>query len=117
MLLTRHCFILDPVSLVRDNHIKEQLVELGISVQSYNADLLYEPWEVYNEKGLAFTMFDAYWNKCMHMQMEPVSHAPVWHLEQLPTSGTSLCLLVLKLDYKLFKKILCFNCPLKWSSS
>ncbi|XP_056169646.1 cryptochrome-1 [Syzygium oleosum] len=77
----------DPVSLVRDHHIKEQLVELGISVQSYNADLLYEPWEVYDEKGLAFTMFDAYWNTCMHMQMEPVTHAPVWRLEPLPTSG------------------------------
>lgn len=117
MLLTCHRFILDPVSLVRDHHIKEQLVELGISVQSYNADLLYEPWEVYDEKGLAFTMFDAYWNNCMHMQMEPITHAPVWRLEPLPTSGTSLCLWVLKVDYKLLKKIICSDCPFKWSAS
>ncbi|KAK6929783.1 Cryptochrome/DNA photolyase, FAD-binding domain, partial [Dillenia turbinata] len=72
----------DPVSLVRDHNIKQKLVELGISVKSYNADLLYEPWEVYDDKGCAFTTFDAYWDKCLSMQMEPVSHLPPWQLAQ-----------------------------------
>ncbi|KAK9289223.1 hypothetical protein L1049_017697 [Liquidambar formosana] len=76
----------DPVSLVRDHNIKQKLVELGISVQSHNGDLLYEPWEVYNEKGHAFTTFDAYWNKCLHMQMEPASLLPPWRL--VPPAGT-----------------------------
>ncbi|KAJ9154165.1 hypothetical protein P3X46_027530 [Hevea brasiliensis] len=75
----------DPVSLVRDHSIKEKLVELGISVQSYNGDLLYEPWEIYNGSGQAFTTFDSYWDKCLHMQMEPVSHLPPWRL--LATAG------------------------------
>ncbi|KAL6970545.1 Cryptochrome-2 [Sarracenia purpurea var. burkii] len=75
----------DPVSLVRDHDIKQKLVELGISVQSYNGDLLYEPWEVYDEKGHAFTSFDAYWDKCLHMQMEPVSHLPP--LQLVPAAG------------------------------
>lgn len=70
------------MSLVRDHSIKEKLVELGISVQSYNGDLLYEPWEIYDEKGHAFTTFDAYWNKCSQMQMEPVSLLPPWRLVQ-----------------------------------
>jgi len=60
-------------------------VELGISVQSYNGDLLYEPWEIYDERGHAFTTFDAYWDKCLHMQMEPVSHLPPWRL--VPAAG------------------------------
>ncbi|KAL1191283.1 Cryptochrome-2 [Cardamine amara subsp. amara] len=41
----------DPVSLVRDHTVKEKLVDLGIIVKSYNGDLLYEPWEIYGEKG------------------------------------------------------------------
>ncbi|KAK2643642.1 hypothetical protein Ddye_018837 [Dipteronia dyeriana] len=75
----------DPVSLVRDHNIKEKLVELGFSVQSYNGDLLYEPWEIYDERGLAFTTFDAYWNKCLQMTMEPVSLLPPWRL--VPAEG------------------------------
>ncbi|XAR57425.1 Deoxyribodipyrimidine photo-lyase [Bertholletia excelsa] len=77
----------DPVSLVRDHTIKQKLIELGISVQSYNGDLLYEPWEVYDENGHAFTTFDAYWGKCLHMlmQMQPVSHPPPWRL--VPATG------------------------------
>ncbi|EXC01785.1 hypothetical protein L484_021422 [Morus notabilis] len=76
----------DPVSLVRDHNVKEKLVELGISVQSYNGDLLFEPWEVYDDKGLAFTTFEAYWEKCFQMPMEPVSLLPPWKL--IPTTGT-----------------------------
>ncbi|KAJ4825707.1 Cryptochrome-2 [Turnera subulata] len=75
----------DPVSLVRDHSIKEKLVELGISVQSYNGDLLYEPWEIYDEKGHAFTKFDTYWDRCLHMQMEPVTHLTPWRLA--PAAG------------------------------
>ncbi|KAM7462544.1 hypothetical protein LguiA_030665 [Lonicera macranthoides] len=75
----------DPVSLSRDHTIKKKLGELGISVQSYNGDLLYEPWDVYNEEGHAFTTFDAYWEKCLNMDKEPLSHTPPWRL--IPASG------------------------------
>ncbi|XP_057958248.1 cryptochrome-1 isoform X2 [Malania oleifera] len=75
----------DPVSLVRDYTIKQKLAELGISVQSYNGDLLYEPWEVYDEKGHAFTTFDAYWDKCLCMQKESVLLLPPWRL--VPAAG------------------------------
>lgn len=75
----------DPVSLVRDHEVKQKLGELGISVQSYNADLLNEPWEICDEKGYAFTNFDEYWNKCLSMHMTPVSHLPPWRL--VPAAG------------------------------
>ncbi|THU67028.1 hypothetical protein C4D60_Mb05t20350 [Musa balbisiana] len=76
----------DPVSLVRDHKIKSQLVSLGISVQSFNGDLLYEPWEVYDESGLAFTTFDAYWGKCRSMPNELTMLLPPWKL--VPPTGT-----------------------------
>lgn len=83
-----YCFVFpDPVSLVRDHNVKEKLVELGISVQSYNGDLLFEPWEVYDENGHAFTTFEAYWEKCLQMPMEPVSLLPPWKLR--PATGTA----------------------------
>lgn len=72
----------DPVSLVRDHDIKQRLGELNISVQSYNGDLLYEPWEIYDDEGHAFTTFDAYWGKCLQMQNEPVLHLPPLRLVQ-----------------------------------
>ncbi|XP_060181366.1 cryptochrome-1 [Lycium barbarum] len=72
----------DPVSLVRDHNIKQKLGELGISVQSYNGDLLNEPWEVYDDDGQVFTTFNAYWEKSLLMQNDPVSHLPPWRLIQ-----------------------------------
>ena len=54
-------------------------------MQSYNADLLFEPWEIYDEKGNAYTTFEAYWDKCLHMPMETASLLPPWKL--LPAAG------------------------------
>ncbi|XP_016513708.1 cryptochrome-1 [Nicotiana tabacum] len=76
----------DPVSLVRDHNIKQKLGELGVSVQSYNGDLLNEPWEVYDDDGKVFTTFDAYWEKSLRLQKEPVSHLPPWRLT--PAAGS-----------------------------
>lgn len=72
----------DPVSLVRDHNIKQKLGELGISIQSYNGDLLNEPWEVYDDDGKVFTTFDAYWEKSLSIQNESGSHLPPWRLTQ-----------------------------------
>ncbi|XP_074572714.1 cryptochrome-1-like isoform X2 [Curcuma longa] len=74
----------DPISVVRDHKIKSQLVSLGITVQSFNGDLLYEPWEVYDESGHAFTTFDAFWEKCMSMPVELTLPLPPWKLVPPP---------------------------------
>lgn len=76
----------DPVSLVRDHTVKEKLVERGVSVQSYNGDLLYEPWEIYCEKGKPYTSFNSYWKKCLDMSVESVVLPPPWRLVPL-TAG------------------------------
>lgn len=75
----------DPISLVHDDKIKKELSALGISVQSFNGDLLYEPWEVYDENGQVFTTFNMYWEKCMNLPIEKLpSLAPV---RLLPVPG------------------------------
>ncbi|XP_073282652.1 cryptochrome-1-like [Primulina huaijiensis] len=66
----------DPVSLVRDHNITQKLGETGVSVQSYNGELLHEPWEVYGDNGNAFTTFDAYFDECLKLQTGSVTQLP-----------------------------------------
>ncbi|KAH7441218.1 hypothetical protein KP509_03G029200 [Ceratopteris richardii] len=63
----------DPISLVRDRDVKQGLLQNGIHVQSFNGDLLYEPWEVLDEDGKPFTFFERYWHKFLSMPFEPES--------------------------------------------
>lgn len=68
------CFCLaDPLSLVRDHRIKELLSSRGLTVRSFNADLLYEPWEVADENGCPFSTFEPFWNKCLSMPYDPAA--------------------------------------------
>lgn len=64
------CFS-DPLSLVRDHRAKEALTAQGIAVRSFNADLLYEPWDVNDTQGQPFTTFAAFWEKCLSMPFDP----------------------------------------------
>ena len=63
----------DPVSLVRDHRVKQGLIQAGISVSTFNADLLYEPWEINDDRGLPYTTFSEFWSKCMDMPTQPDS--------------------------------------------
>lgn len=40
-------------------------------MRSFNADLLYEPWEVNDDEGRPFTTFSAFWEKCLSMPYDP----------------------------------------------
>ncbi|TVU10646.1 hypothetical protein EJB05_44190 [Eragrostis curvula] len=66
----------DPISLVHDDKIKKELSACGLSVESFNGDLLYEPWDVYDVNGHAFTNFNMYWEKCMKLSVLSPSCAP-----------------------------------------
>lgn len=61
----------DPISLVRDHKAKQVLVAHGIEVRSFNADLLYEPWEVKDDNGQSFNTFAPFWSKCLSMPYDP----------------------------------------------
>ncbi|KAI3783260.1 hypothetical protein L1987_42337 [Smallanthus sonchifolius] len=61
----------DPFSLVRDHRAKEVLTENGIAVRSFNADLLYEPWEVLDDEGRPFITFSSFWDRCLRMPYDP----------------------------------------------
>nr|AQM74411.1 blue-light photoreceptor [Artemisia annua] len=63
----------DPLSLVRDHRMKEVLTNNGIAVRSFNADLLYEPWEILDDKGRPFNTFTEFWDRCLSMPYDPES--------------------------------------------
>ncbi|XP_078444105.1 cryptochrome 1 [Wolffia australiana] len=79
----------DPLSLVRDHRLKEHLTSQGITVRSFNADLLYEPWEVNDDEGRPFTTFASFWNKCMSMPFDPA--APMLPPKRIIPGDTSRC--------------------------
>lgn len=61
----------DPISLVRDHRVKQGLLQMGVEVRTFNADLLYEPWEVSDSWDKPYTTFNAFWQKCLTMHKDP----------------------------------------------
>ncbi|CAA6665031.1 unnamed protein product [Spirodela intermedia] len=79
----------DPLSLVRDHRLKELLTAQGITVRSFNADLLYEPWEVNDDEGRPFSTFANFWNKCLSMPYDPT--APLLPPKRIIPGDMSRC--------------------------
>ncbi|XP_042448453.1 cryptochrome-1-like [Zingiber officinale] len=79
----------DPLSLVRDHQMKELLTSQGVTVHSFNADLLYEPWEVNDENGQPFTTFVPFWNRCLSMHYDPAT--PLLPPKRIIPGDTSRC--------------------------
>ncbi|XP_021743539.1 cryptochrome-1-like isoform X2 [Chenopodium quinoa] len=79
----------DPLSLVRDHRAKEVLTAHGITVRSFNADLLYEPWEVVDERGQPFNTFTSFWERCLSMPFDP--EAPLLPPKRIISGDVSKC--------------------------
>ncbi|KAL9682844.1 hypothetical protein QQ045_014654 [Rhodiola kirilowii] len=79
----------DPISLVRDHKAKEVLTAHGIAVRSFNADLLYEPWEVNDDQGRPFTTFSAFWDRCLNMPLDP--EPPLLPPKRIRSGDASRC--------------------------
>jgi deoxyribodipyrimidine photo-lyase len=52
----------EPFAVARDKILKGALAETGIEAQSFNACLLYEPWEIRTGEGTPFRVFTPFWN-------------------------------------------------------
>jgi deoxyribodipyrimidine photo-lyase len=66
----------EPYGIEQDKTIKARLKEDGIEVQSFNAALLYEPWEVKNGSGSCYKVFTPFWKQCLAMD-PPSAPLPV----------------------------------------
>jgi deoxyribodipyrimidine photo-lyase len=91
----------EPLVVERDTRIKIALRQDGLTVESFNAALLHEPWTIQNQSGKPFQVFTPFWKNCLN-QTEP--SAPLPPLEHLPGPAAwprSLALSELELEPKI----------------
>lgn len=60
----------EPAIIARDSKIKALLHDQGINVQSFNSNLLHEPWTIVNKQNKPFKVFSPFWRNCLS-QVEP----------------------------------------------
>ncbi len=61
----------DPGLVDRDARLKRTLRDAGLTVESFNASLLSEPWAVTNKSGDPFRVFTPYWRAAQsHLQLD-----------------------------------------------
>lgn len=60
-----------PAEIQADKTLKSQLQAAGITVQSFNGNLLNEPWEVFNKQSLPYKVFTPYWRECRNHTAPP----------------------------------------------
>jgi deoxyribodipyrimidine photo-lyase len=61
----------DPAAVARDADLKLQLRACGIAAESFNGNLLFEPWTIRNGSGQPFRVFTAYWRACLTRSVAP----------------------------------------------
>jgi hypothetical protein len=55
----------DSISMVRDQQVKDALRAGGVLVSTFNADLLYEPWEVLDDQQQVCVWWSCVWWSCV----------------------------------------------------
>ena len=64
----------EPAVVARDTRGKQVLRDSGVAARSFNAALLFEPWEVSNKQGSPFRVFTPFWK---NLQASGVPRHPV----------------------------------------
>ena len=74
----------EPEAVVRDGRIKKECSERGIEARSFNAALLFEPWNVRTGSGSGYRVFTPFWRRCLEHGFED----PGGGVRHLPTPST-----------------------------
>ncbi len=56
----------EPASIVRDSRVKSELRSRGITAESSNGQLLFEPWDVKTKEGRPYQVFTPFWKSCLN---------------------------------------------------
>ncbi len=68
----------EPQTIERDKNIKRKILEAGIEASSFNANLLNEPWTIFNKSGEFFKVFTPYWKTARQtLTQEPIKIKPL----------------------------------------
>jgi deoxyribodipyrimidine photo-lyase len=63
----------EPAIVARDALVKSELNEWDIYVESFNASLIFEPWEIENKSKKPFKVFTPFWNHYREIMAPPVT--------------------------------------------
>ena len=55
----------EPAIMARDQIVKSELRNAGLTVESFNGSLLFEPWEVATKTGGPYQVFTPFWKACL----------------------------------------------------
>ncbi|MBA3957728.1 MAG: deoxyribodipyrimidine photo-lyase [Parachlamydiaceae bacterium] len=55
----------EPFAIEQEARVKLDLLAQNITVQTFNASLLFEPWTISNKQGKPFQVFTPYWKACL----------------------------------------------------
>ncbi len=61
----------EPAAIARDKVVKAELRNAGLSIESFNGQLLFEPWEVSTKEGRPYQVFTAFWRACLAKDPPP----------------------------------------------
>ena len=73
-LVWNRCY--EPFAVARDKELKSDLGSAGVTVQSFNAALLHEPWELKTGGGTPFRVFTPFWKAMRAMDVAAPLPAP-----------------------------------------
>ncbi|MBD3267222.1 deoxyribodipyrimidine photo-lyase [bacterium] len=62
----------EPTLVARDAYVKSCLQELDVFVESFNASLLFEPWEIKNRQDKPFKVFTPFWKHYLSIMAPPM---------------------------------------------
>jgi len=65
----------EPSAIARDAAIKKALKDDGVEAESFNAGLLFEPWEIRTQEDKPYQVFTPFWKACLK-QAEPGAPLP-----------------------------------------
>ena len=75
----------EPAAVRRDKAIKTSLKRDGIEAESFNCNLLFEPWDVQTGQGTPYKVFTPYWRAC---QQRPAPDKPIPKPRTIPGPKT-----------------------------
>jgi deoxyribodipyrimidine photo-lyase len=78
----------EPKSIVQDSEIKTALRDSGVTVQSFQGQLLIEPWALMNKQGRPFQVFTPFFNACKILPVRAAFSKP--KLNFVKASGLSV---------------------------
>ena len=64
----------EPSAIARDKAVKSGLRQAGLVAESFNGQLLFEPWEIQTKEQRPYQVFTAFWKTCLS---KPAPDAPV----------------------------------------